>query len=143
MKKRWWVLIALILGGLLWANRRRFTVHDITTGESAAYPELRSRVYYAAPDAVLLAAEQALQTLPRWQLTHKDTPNHALDAQVHTWFANMTDDVTVYVTPMDGSQTRVIIRARTNSKSDGGRCAIHIRQLQVAMDAQLTREATF
>ena len=41
-----------------WANRRLFLVHDVTTGESAAFPALRSRVYYAEMSRAMAAAAQ-------------------------------------------------------------------------------------
>ena len=147
MKKRWWILgglSALTLGTLGWMNRRLFTVHDITTGESGAYPELRSRVYYAEPAAVLLAAEQAVRGLPRWQTAKVDASNFALDAEAAAPFGGQTDTVTVYVSPMGGGQSRAVIRAHSpGGWGDGGRNAAHIRQLQDAMDARLSRGAAF
>jgi uncharacterized iron-regulated membrane protein len=136
-------LAALALGGLAWANRRLFLVHDITTGESAAYPELRSRVYYADPGAVLRATEQAIRALPRWQVTQVDAPDHALDAEVAAAFGR-TDDVTVYVQTLGGGQARAVLRARARvGAGDMGRSAAHIRALQDAMDSRLTRDAAF
>ena len=41
-----WVGLGVVAAYLGWTNRRLLTVHDITTGESAAYLALRSRVYY-------------------------------------------------------------------------------------------------
>ncbi len=147
MKKRWWVLGSLgvvALGCAGWANRRLFTVHDITTGESDAYPELRSRVYYANTETVMLAARQAVNGLPRWQTPDAHTQSDALDATVTTSFGGLTDDVTVYADALDGGQTRAVIRARTrHGWGEGGRSAAHIRQLQDAMDARLTRDAAF
>ena len=135
-------LAALALGCVGWANRRLFTVNDITTGESVAYPELRSRVYYAAPDQVLTAAEQAVRALPRWQVVRVEPGNQALDAEVTTPLGGFTDDVTVYLTPLGGGQTRAIIHSHSRvGKGDLGQNAAHIRELQAAMDARLTTDA--
>jgi len=76
LKKRWIALGTLAIAGTgcaLWANKRLFIVHDVTTGESVAYPHLRSRVYYAEPAAVLAAARQAIRTLPRMRVVFADT----------------------------------------------------------------------
>ena len=144
-KKRWMIGIGSLAAiGLGWANRRLLTVNDVTTGESHAYPELRSRVYYADPGAVLLAAEQAIKTLSRWTLERTDTENEALDCEVQTRLGGFTDDVTVYVTPLGHGQTRAVIRSRSRvGRGDLGQNAAHIRELQDAMDAYLTADAAF
>ncbi len=145
-KKRWigavGSLAALAFGWAGWANRRILTVNDITTGESTAYPELRSRVYYAEPERVLRAAEQAIRGLPRWRFVRLDTANQALDAEVTTLFGGYTDDVTVYVTPLGGGQTRAVIRSHSRvGRGDLGQNAAHIRELQEAMDTRLSSGA--
>lgn len=146
-KKRWMVtggLAALALGGAAWANRRLFTVNTITTGESVSYPELRSRVYYAHPAAVLAAAEQALRRLPRWGAAQRDTENLALDCEVRSPLGGVVHDVTLYLTPLGHGQTRAVIRARSRTgRGDLGRSAALIRALQDAMDARLTLDAAF
>ncbi|MBV9850644.1 MAG: DUF1499 domain-containing protein [Armatimonadetes bacterium] len=146
--KRWLLMAGGLAAGLLgyvgWANRRVFTVNDITTGESAAYPELRSHVYYAEPGRVLTAAEQAVRSLPRWRVVEVDAENHALAAEVSTPVGGFTDDVTVYVTPLGGGQTCAIIRSHSRvGRGDLGQNAAHIRELQDAMDARLTTDAAF
>jgi len=145
-----WVLIAggslatLAAGYFAWINRRLFSVNDVTTGESGAYPELRSRVYYADVERVLTAAEQALRRLPRWKLASRDTENDAIEAAVRTTYTPLTDDVTLYVISLGHGQTRVIIRSRSRVGGfDLGRNAAHIRELQKAMDDRLNSDAAF
>jgi uncharacterized protein (DUF1499 family) len=145
-QKRWTFavgsLAALALGWAGWANRRWFTVNDITTGESSAYPTLRSRVYYADTAQVLNAAEQAVRALPRWQVVRVEPENLALDAEVGMRPGGVMDDVTVYLTPLGGGQTRAVIRSHSRAgKGDLGRNAVHIRDLQDAMDRRLTADA--
>ena len=145
-QKRWTFtfggLAALALGYAGWANRRIFTVNDITTGESSAYPELRSRVYYAEPAQVLNAAEQAIRTPAPLAGRPSGYRNNALDAEVRTPIGGYTDDVTVYLTPLGGGQTRAVIRSHSRvGKGDLGQNATHIRELQAAMDRRLTADA--
>jgi len=132
------------LGGWGWANRRRLFVSDITTGESAAYPKLRSRVYYAEVAQAMAAGEQALRRLPRWKLVARDTENDVLEAEARTPIGPFTDDVTVYFFPLGHGQTRVTIRSRSRrGRGDLGQNAAHIRELQGAMDDRLNAGAAF
>ena len=139
-----WLGAGLAAAYFGWTNRRLFTVHDITTGESAAYPKLRSRVYYAEIDQAMTAAEQALARLPGWKLLSRDSDNDILEAAVMSSFSLVTDDVTVYFFALGHGQTRVTIRARAHAAfGDLGRNAAHIRQLQMAMDERLNMGAAF
>ncbi len=132
------------LGYAAWANRRLFLVNDVTTGESAEYPHLRSRVYYAEPSAALAAAEQAMRVLPRWRVVFVDGENDALEAEVETPVGRFLDDVTVYCIGLGHGQTRVTVRSRSRiGRGDLGQNAQHIRELQDAMDARLTGDAAF
>ena len=135
-------LAALGLGYYAWTHRHFFFVHDVTSGESAAYPQLRSRVYYSEPSRVLAAAEKAIERLPHWTLVSRDEENDALEAQTRAGLR--TDDVTVYVQPLDRGQCRVTIRSRSQSGAgDLGRNAAHVRELQKAMDDRLNADAAF
>jgi len=126
-----------ILATLAWANRRLFTVHDVTSGESADYPTLRSRVYYADTETVLSAAQQAVRHLQGWRIVHVDTDDESLEAEVQV-IAGVLDDVSVYLQPLSLGQTRVTIRSRSRQgRGDLGSNAHHIRTLQDAMDQRL------
>ena len=142
-QKVWiWLGAGAAAGGWGWANRRLFTVSDVTTGESAAYPALRSRVYYAEMSRAMAAAEQSLSRLPGWELASRDAENNILEASVKA--ALGTDDVTVYFFALGHSQIRVTVRARARSGfGDLGRNAAHIKQLQAAMDDRLNADAAF
>jgi len=146
-KKRWIALGGLAAAGAcyaLWANKRLFIVNDVTSGESAAYPHLRSRVYYAEPGAVLAAAQQAIRTLPRWRVIFMDTENDALEAEAETLVGRFLDDVTLYAVGLGHGQTRATIRSRSRvGGGDLGQNAVHIRELQAAMDDRLTGSAAF
>ena len=135
-------LAALGLSVYGWTHRHFFFVHDVTSGESAAYPKLRSRVYYAEVGRVLSAAEKAIERLPGWTLVANDAENDALEAETRTGLS--TDDVTIYVQPLDQGQCRVTIRSRSRvGAGDLGRNAAHVRNLQKAMDDRLNADAAF
>lgn len=135
---------AAALGVAGWTNRRLFVVNDVTTGESAAYPKLRSRVYYGELATVLAAAEQAVRSLPRWRVVYSDAENEVVEAEAESTFGGFLDDVTVYATPLGHGQTRVTIRSRSRlGRGDLGQNALHIRELQDAMDSRLTDDAAF
>ena len=136
-------IAAALAGYAGWVNRRLFTVHDVTTGESAAYPKLRSRVYYAEIAPALAAAEKALERLPGWTLKSRDAENDILEAEAKGPLG-LTDDVTLYFFALGHSQTRVTLRARARlGGGDLGRSAAHIKRLQGAMDARLNTDAAF
>jgi len=138
------VWLGLTLAGAYWGwkNQRLFVVHDVTTGESAAYPALRSRVYYAEMGRAMAAGEQAISRLPGWELISRDAENDILEASVKS--ALGTDDVTVYFFALGHGQLRMTIRSRTRSEwGDFGRNAAHILQLQGAMDDRLNTDAAF
>lgn len=146
--KPWAFLLGIIAGAAFgawgWTNRHLFTIRDITTGESAAYPQLRSRIYYAEPAQALTAAEQALRRLGGWKLTAKDTENEILEAEAQALMLMPPDEVTVYFFPIGLGQTRVTIRSRSRKGwGDLGRNAAHIHALQTAMDDRLNAGAAF
>ena len=137
-----WLAAGAAAGYWGWSNRRLFLVHDVTTGESAAYPALRSRVYYAEISRGMTAAGLAVSRLPGWAVVSRDAENDILEASVKS--ALGTDDVTVYFFALGYSQIRVTIRSRTrNGYGDLGRNAVHIKQLQAAMDDRLNADAAF
>src|SRR5580658_6070115 len=128
------ITIGATLGYLAWANRRLFTVSDVTSGESPAYPTLKSRVYYAPSETVLAAAQQAVRNLTGWRVVHIDTENEGLEAEVQV-IGGVLDDVSVFVQPLTLGQTRVTIRSRSRQgRGDLGSNAHHVRTLQEAMD---------
>ncbi len=147
MSKLRWVLIGgglAALGYWGWGRRHGLFVNDITTGECAAYPALRSRVYYADVAQAMAAGEKAIQDLKRWSLVRRDGENDALEAEVRTPIGPFTDDVTVYFFSLGGGQTRVTIRSRSRvGRGDLGQNAVHIRELQRAMDDRLNGGAAF
>ena len=126
-----------ILDYLAWANRRLFTVNDVTSGGSPAKTTLKSRVYYADTEPDLAAAQQSVRNLDGWRVVHVDTENEGLEAEVQV-IGGVLDDVSVYLQPLTLGQTRVTIRSRSRQgRGDLGSNAHHVRTLQEAMDRRL------
>lgn len=137
-----WAGLGIAAAYFGWTNRRLWTVHDVTSGESAAYPTLRSRVYYTEIEPAMTAAWVSIERLPGWKLVSRDTENDILEATASSGL--LTEDVTVYFFALGHGQTRVTVRSRTRSSlGDLGRNAAHIRQLQQAMDSRLNTGSAF
>jgi uncharacterized protein (DUF1499 family) len=135
------IAVGAALTYFAWANRRLFTVSDVTSGESPDYPTLKSRVYYASAETVLAVAEQAVRNLDGWRVVHVDTENEGLEAEVQA-IGGALDDVTVYIQPLTLGQTRVTVRSRSRQgRGDLGSNAHHVRSLQDAMDRRLATGA--
>jgi uncharacterized protein (DUF1499 family) len=133
------VIAGLSLVG--WKNRRLFLVNDVTSGESDAYPYLRSRVYYADGGGVLAAAEQAVRSLPRFRIVHIDAENEVIEAEAETAVGHFIDDITIYLISLGKGLVRVTIRSRSRQgRGDLGQNAQHIELIQEAMDRRLLRD---
>jgi uncharacterized protein (DUF1499 family) len=131
-------VVGLGLACAAWINRRLFTVNDVTTGASTAYPRLTPRVYYAGADDIVATTRTAIEALPRWRVVHSDPEKRTVDAEVETPVGGFLDDVTVLVEQVDADRARVIIRSRSRQgKGDLGQNAVHIRELQTEMDRRL------
>ena len=94
-KNNTWTIIGvsastLALGAWAWRNRRLFTVSDVTTGESAAYPTLRSRVYYAEIPKTLNAAAACPVQPARLCTDTADTANDAVEGTASGAFGQPT-----------------------------------------------------
>ncbi len=114
----------------------------MTTGETAAYPDLPARVYPAPPAEVFAAAERSARAIPRWTVVRADREERTLAAEVRTALFGFTDDLTARVEPAPGGGSRVVIRSRSRvGRGDLGENARHIAALQRRMDAALERPA--
>jgi uncharacterized protein (DUF1499 family) len=134
------VALLVVLCFLGW-QRRWLTINDVTTGETAAYPELKPRVYATDVPATQRAALEACGALPRWRV-REPAPDAqgAIQAEAQT-LLRFTDDVTIRFEALAGgatARTRVVIRSRSRAgRGDMGTNARHIAELQSAMDARL------
>ena len=131
------VLVLLSLG-LFWSlalsepsmRAAWFTLNDVTTGETAAYPELAPQVFERPPDEVYAAVREAAASVPRWKVVRTDDAARVVDVEVRTAFGGFTDDLTARVEP-EGTGARVVVRSRSRvGRGDLGENARHIAALQ-------------
>lgn len=143
-RRRLLTLAAILVLGACIVERRWFLLNDITTGATAAYPELQAHIYAADAATTRTAAEAAIDSLRRWKLVETpeieggETP--PLHAEVRSFLFHFVDDVTVRfeTIPATPPRTRVVIRSHSRvGKGDLGENARSIRALQAAMDIRL------
>lgn len=119
--------------------RRWLTINDVTTGESAAYPELEPRWYEAAPAVAFATARAVCDDVPRVRVVREDGAARTIDAEHRTALIRFVDDVTIRVVP-DSGGSHVTIRSHSRlGRGDFGQNARTIRALQAAMDRRLGR----
>jgi uncharacterized protein (DUF1499 family) len=128
-------MAAAIAAALLLVPRAWWSVNDVTTGQSAAYPGLRPRVYPVAPDVAWEVARETIGRMRRWRVVKEDRAGLRLEAELRTALLGFTDDITVSVEEAEGGGSRVMIRSRSRvGKGDLGENARSIRALQREMD---------
>ena len=115
-----------------------FTQNDVTTGETAAYPELTSRVYAEPPERVYEVMRATAAAVPRWKVVREVPQAREIAVELRTALFWFTDDLTARVEPGDGG-SRVVIRSHSRvGRGDLGENARHIAALQQRMDRALT-----
>ncbi len=111
------------------------TVNDVTTGESEAYPELKSMYFHEAPQAVFSRAETVALTMPGWQNCSTPEP-FVLACEAVTPKMGFVDDVTIWAVPAGPGMTQLKMRsASRKGKGDLGANAKRIRAYQEALIA--------
>ncbi len=121
------ILLLLACAGL--------TVNDVTTGESEAYPELKSMNFHEPPGAVFNRAEAVALAMPGWQNCTKPEP-FVLTCEAVTPKMQYIDDVTIWVAPSGPGVTQLKMRSASRvGKGDLGANAKRIRAYQEALIA--------
>lgn len=111
------------------------TVNDVTTGESEAYPELKSMHFHEPPSAVFSRAEAVALTMPGWQNCTTPEP-YLLTCEAVTPTMGFVDDVSIWVVPSGPGMTQLKMRsASRKGKGDMGANAKRIRAYQEALIA--------
>lgn len=131
--------VAGVYAAIRYVPAAGWTTSEVTTGASAAYPELQSRLYDSAPLNATLVTAAVATRLPGWKVRRTDTHGYVVEAEAGALGLTM-DEITVRIEPVGpkGQDSRVVIRSRTRfGPSDLGRGATHIRDLQAAMDDKL------
>lgn len=111
------------------------TVNDVTTGESEAYPELKSLNFHETPSAVFERAEAVAATMPGWQNCTKPEP-FKLSCEAVTPKMQYIDDVTIWVVPNGPGMSQLKMRSASRvGKGDLGANAKRILAFQQAFAA--------
>jgi len=134
-----WLAVAVVLTGGLWAATTWPRLNDVETGRTPEYPDLRPRVYAAAPDRVAAALRDALRHLPRWSVmgTASGPAGTVVQAVHQTRLWRLEDDVTVRIRSESG-RTVVSVRSRSRAGAwDFGQNARNVRELLAALDGAL------
>jgi uncharacterized protein (DUF1499 family) len=134
-----WLLLAAVVAGLVAAFTTWPLIHDVETGRSPEYPDLRVKEFAASPDRVAKALDRALAGLPGWEVVGSGhgPASHSIRA-VHTApILRLQEEVTVRIW-REAQKTRVTVRSRSRtSLPDFGQNARNIRELQSALAREL------
>ena len=134
-----WVAGAAVIGGLVVALTTWPLVHDVETGKSPEYPDVRVQEFAAGPDRVAKALERAIASLSGWEITGsgRGQASHSLQA-VHTTVLQIQEEVSIRIS-REGERTRVNVRSRSRlGLPDLGQNARNIRELQAALARELS-----
>jgi uncharacterized protein (DUF1499 family) len=134
-----WVLGAALAAGVVLALTTWPLLHDVETGKSPEYPDIRAKEYAASPDRVAKALDRALAGLPGWEIvgSGRGQASHSLQA-VHTTVLQVKEEVSIRIS-REGERTRVNVRSRSRLElPDFGQNARNIRELQAALDRELS-----
>ena len=137
-----WCLAAIEVG--IWVGAPQFPRRIRTalrtniaeTNPTPEFPELRSRVYAAAPGRVIDAVSAIVKSHPgKWELVSADPAGGRIHAT--TKVVGFTDDVFVSIQP-EGTGTRVDVRSQSRvGKGDFGENRRHIAWLLEGLDRSL------
>ena len=108
------------------------TINDVTTGESQAYPELRSLRFHEPPQAVFARAEAVALTMPGWQSCATPEP-FFLSCEAVTPKMGFIDDVSIWVVP-EGPGISVL-RMRSASRKGKGDLGANAKRIWAYQEA--------
>ncbi len=132
------VLGAAVVAALCLAWPR---IHEVETGRTPEYPDLRPRSYAAGVDTVASAVKAAVGALPRWRVVGAATGARGADVQAEHAIplAGLKEDVTVRLR-RQGAHTEVSVLSRSAwFRWDFGQNARNVRQLLAALDDEMAK----
>ena len=114
-------------------------IHEVETGRTPEYPDLKPRSYAAGVDRVAAAVKAAISGLPRWRVVGAASGARGADVQAEHVIplAGFKEDVTVRLR-RQGGQTEVGVLSRSAwFRWDFGQNARNVRQLLGEIDRQM------
>ena len=126
--KRKVIFISLIIisAMLLLSSCHYFTVNDVRTGNSAAYPDLQPLKTKLSYEEIFDSSVEVISSLDRWSLVGQDKEKGIIRAEVRTRIFKFVDDLTVTIDKGDPVEINVHSKARVG-KGDFGKNARNIR----------------
>jgi Protein of unknown function (DUF1499) len=114
-------------------------IHEVETGRTPEYPDLKPRSYAAGVDTVAAAAKAAIAGLPRWRVVGAATGAKGADLQAEHAIplVGLKEDVTVRLR-RQGGHTEVGVLSRSSwFRWDFGQNARNVRHLLDELDRRM------
>jgi uncharacterized protein (DUF1499 family) len=89
----------------------KLLVHDVRTGETDAYPDLKPLDLSLGPGPAFAAALAAARSMPGWTIVTADPEAGDIRAEARTPRLGFVDDVRIQARPLSGGGTRVDVRS--------------------------------
>lgn len=118
---------------------QRLVTHDVATGESPTYPDVRPLDLSLGARAAFVAALAAARAMPGWTIVEADERKATLRAEARTPLFGFVDDVRVAVRPLDDGRSR--IHARSASRIGIYDFGTNARRIRAYLDRVATRAA--
>jgi uncharacterized protein (DUF1499 family) len=105
-----------------------FTVNDVTTGSSPAYPHLQPLVLDQPPDEAFALALATAHDLRGWRIVNVSPKERRFEAEASTPVLPFVDDLDIWIEPRRNDSSRVQVRSRSRvGRGDFGANARRIR----------------
>jgi len=130
------LVVAAVVAALCLAWPR---IHEVETGRTPEYPDLKPRSYAAGVERVAAAVKAAISGLPRWRVVGAASGARGADVQAEHVIplVGFKEDVTVRLR-RQGRQTEVRVLSRSAwFRWDFGQNARNVSQLLGELDRQM------
>jgi hypothetical protein len=139
MKRSTLAAIGVVAAGAVAACLAWPRIHQVETGRTPEYPDLKPRSYAAGDDRVGAAVTAAVGRLPRWRMVGAASGAKGTDIQAEHAIplVGLKEDITVQIRRQSG-RTEVRVLSRSPSVPwDFGQNARNIRELLAAVDDEM------
>src|SRR5262245_1882360 len=111
-----WLVTVFVVGGLVLAFTTWPLLHDVETGKTPEYPDLRVKEYSASPDRVAKALDKALGNLAGWEVVGFGHGQASYSVQaVHTTpVVQLKEEMSVKIW-REGEKPRMTVRSRSRT----------------------------
>lgn len=116
---------------------QRLVTHDVATGESPAYPDVRPLDLSLGARAAFVAALAAARSMPGWTIVETDDTSGSIRAEARTPRLGFVDDVRIGVRPLADGRSR--IHVRSTSRIGIYDFGTNARRIRAFLDRVITR----